>query len=103
MKTLSSEPLTEEQQALSGRIQERLQSRFAEELQGLAQLLASREYGKLLGQTEYDVRDIVHRLGALAIETALTERKKGDMQVAATPAPTARKRRSSSVGKAKPM
>jgi hypothetical protein len=31
----------------------------------------------LLGQTEFEVRDRVHQIGAKAIETALDERKKG--------------------------
>ena len=103
MKTQPSPPLTEEQQALAERIHARLQERWAEEMQELTQMLASREYSQLLGQTEYDVRDVVHRLGALALETALTERKKGDTLAAATAVRTARKRPSSSVGRAKPM
>jgi hypothetical protein len=32
---------------------------------------------ELLGATEFEVRDRVHRLGAFALETALNERKKG--------------------------
>ena len=103
MKTNTIPPLTEEQQALARRIQERLQERLSEEIQALTEMLASREYGKLLGQTEYDVRDIVHRMGALAIETALTERKKGDTPAAVTVAPTVRRRPSSSAGRVKPM
>jgi hypothetical protein len=103
MKTLITPPLSEEQQALAHRIHERLQERLAEEMHALTEMLASREYGKLLGPTEYEVRDIVHRLGAFAIETALLERKKGDTQAAATPVPTATKRPSSNAGKAKPM
>ena len=32
---------------------------------------------QLLGQTEFEVRDLVHKIGAKAFETALDERKKG--------------------------
>ena len=32
---------------------------------------------QLLGRTEFEVRDSVHRLGARALEAALDERKKG--------------------------
>ena len=95
--------MTEEEQALAERIQSRLQERFASEVKDLTQMLASREYSKLLGQTEYDVRDIVHRMGALAVETALSERKKGDTLAAATPVRTARRRPSFSAGKPKPI
>lgn len=103
MKTIALPPLTEEQQALAQRIRQRIQERLSDEWQTLSELLACRQFSQLLGQTEFDVRDIVHKMGALALETALTERKKGDTPAAATPAPTVRKRPSSSVGRAKPM
>ena len=43
----------------------------------LAELLASKPDDQLLGQTEFEVRDRVHGIGAKAIEAALDERKKG--------------------------
>jgi hypothetical protein len=43
----------------------------------LARLLASKKDRDLLGQTEFEVRDRVHAIGAKAIQTALSERKKG--------------------------
>jgi hypothetical protein len=48
-----------------------------DELWRIAQLLASKTDDKLLGKTEFEVRDRVHKIGAKAIETALNERKKG--------------------------
>ena len=39
-------------------------------------VLASRDDRHLLGRTEFDIRDAVHRLGAQALQTALAERKK---------------------------
>ena len=39
--------------------------------------LASKKDHELLGATEFEIRDRVHKLGAHAIETALNERKKG--------------------------
>jgi hypothetical protein len=51
--------------------------------------LASKPDAQLLGKTEFEVRDAVHRLGAKAIETALRERKKGGTAAPASPAPTA--------------
>lgn len=50
------------------------------ELRQLTQLLASKPDNKLLGKTEFEVRDAVHRIGAKAIETALNERKKGGIK-----------------------
>jgi hypothetical protein len=50
------------------------------ELRQLTQLLASKPDDKLLGKTEFEVRDAVHRIGAKAIETALNERKKGGIK-----------------------
>jgi hypothetical protein len=61
----------------------------------LARLLAAKADHELLGATEFQVRDAVHRLGARALEAALTGRKKGATTAPAAPAPTARRRRSS--------
>jgi hypothetical protein len=47
------------------------------ELWRIAQLLASKPDRELLGETEYQVRDRVHRIGATAIQAALEGRKKG--------------------------
>ena len=50
------------------------------DLRHLADLLASKPDRQLLGQTEFEVRDLVHKIGAKALETALDERKKGDTE-----------------------
>jgi hypothetical protein len=42
----------------------------------LARLMASKEDRQLLGRTEFEVRDQVHRLGAQVLESVLQERKK---------------------------
>jgi hypothetical protein len=70
-------PLNGEQEALAQRLGEALQQAFLDEARRLARLLASKEDAQLLGQTEFEVRDAVHRLGARALEAALDERKKG--------------------------
>ena len=54
-----------------------LQAPFLAEARHLAELLASKDTPQLLGQTEHQVRDGLHRLGATALQTALHERKKG--------------------------
>lgn len=69
--------LTPQQQAEAQRLFEALQKPFLDEARRLAELLASKPDARLLGQTEFEVRDAVHRLGANALQAALDGRKKG--------------------------
>jgi hypothetical protein len=69
--------LTPEQQAEAQRLFDALQRPFLDEARRLAELLARKPDRQLLGQTEFEVRDAVHRLGAQALQAALDERKKG--------------------------
>jgi hypothetical protein len=74
---MSRLPLTSEQAALSDRIYQSLRQAAESDLRSLADLLASRPDHQLLGQTEFEVRDQVHKIGAKAFQAALQERKKG--------------------------
>jgi hypothetical protein len=69
--------LTPEQSAEADRIAEILMEAAHREIRDIAELLASKPDHQLLGKTEFEVRDRVHKIGAKAIETALNERKKG--------------------------
>ena len=69
--------LTPEQIADAERIYQTLREATADEHWRMAQLLASKRDDQLFGQTEYEVRDLVHRTGAKAIQAALEGRKKG--------------------------
>ena len=69
--------LTPEQQDEARRIADILMEAAREEVVAIAELLASKPDDKLLGRTEFEVRDRVHKIGAKAVETALNERKKG--------------------------
>jgi hypothetical protein len=69
--------LTPEQEAEAQRLFEALQQPFLDEARRLARLLAAKPDRQLLGPTEFEVRDRVHRLGAAALQAALDERKKG--------------------------
>ena len=69
--------LTPEQEAEAQRLFEALQQPFLDEARRLARLLATKADEQLLGPTEFQVREAVHRLGAQALQTALDERKKG--------------------------
>lgn len=75
---MSSSHLTPEQRERADQILEGLRARGDEALRELAELLATKQDHELLGRTEFEVRDLVHELGARAIETAAaTRRKKG--------------------------
>jgi len=52
-------------------------------------LIATRADSELLGKTEFDLRDLVHRIGAAFLAAALEERKKGGTKDRASSAPTA--------------
>ncbi len=69
--------LSAEQADLAERIFQNLRQATDSDLRNLAGLLASKADRQLLEQTEFEVRDAVHKIGAKAFEAALDERKKG--------------------------
>jgi hypothetical protein len=78
--------LTVEQQAEAERIEDILKAKAMLEIKHVARLLASKSNRELLGQTEFQIRDAMHRLGAAGIDAALEERKKRGTEVRARPA-----------------
>ncbi len=80
---MSRLPLSPDQAELSDRIYQSLRQAADADLRLLADLLASKPDRQLLGPTEFEVRDLAHRIGAKAFETALDERKKGGTEVPA--------------------
>ena len=68
--------LNEQQEAEAERVYKRLQGAFDEELRQMARMMASKENHQLLGQTEFELRDRVHQLGAQVLEAAVDERQK---------------------------
>ena len=76
-----------------------LQAAATEELQRLACLLAAKPTHQLFGQTEFEVREGVHRVGAQALAIAANaRRKKGGTLAAASSARGVGAMRSSSAG-----
>lgn len=51
---------------------------FEEERQRIAMLLAFKPDERILGEGEFELRDLVHALAARSLEVTLAERKKGD-------------------------
>jgi hypothetical protein len=68
--------LTAEQEAEAARIEEVLNARGREVNRHMARLLASKPNREFFGETEFQIRSAVHRLGATGVEAALSERKK---------------------------
>jgi hypothetical protein len=91
--------LTPEQRAEADRIHLALRAAADADLRALAELLASKDDRSTLGPTEFAVRDIVHRIGAKALTTALEGRKKGAPTAPPAPAPAAPRPPSSSAGR----
>jgi hypothetical protein len=91
--------LTPEQRAEAERLYLSLRAAAAADLRALAELLAAKPDGELLGRTEFEVRDRALRVGAKAVEQALAGRKKGATTAPAGPAPAAARPRSSSAGR----
>jgi hypothetical protein len=77
----SSQPvLSVEQRAEADLIYERIRGAFDEEARRLAELMASKETRHLFGETEYQIRDRVHALGAEVLAATAEERvKKGGL------------------------
>ena len=76
-KTTQAVELTPEQEAEARRLAETVALKTKDELLQLARLLVSKRDDQIFGETEFQVRDLVHQIGARAIETAVNERKKG--------------------------
>ena len=75
--------LPEEQAQRAEQLLESLKASTERDLRAIAELLASQPDDQLFGQTEFRLRDLVHRLGAKALQTAAQQRKKGGTEVPA--------------------
>lgn len=72
--------LSAEQQAEAELIYERIRGAFDAEARRLAELMASKETRQIFGETEYQIRDRVHALGAEVLAATAAERvKKGGL------------------------
>ena len=100
---MTPSPLTPDQQDLSNRIYATLQHAAATDLRAVADQLATTTDETIFGANEFVLRDLVLRLGAQAIETARTERKKGGTTGRPAPVPNAGKRPNSNAGNPKPL
>lgn len=74
---MSPTPLTPEQQLQAEQYAALFLQLAQREARRFGELLARRPDHELLGPTEFDLRGLVHDLGASFLEAALNERKKG--------------------------
>jgi hypothetical protein len=72
---MSSIPLGPEQEGQVQALADKIQDAHRPLVEKLARLLLSKGDGDLFGQTEFDVRDLVHLLGARAYDTVPAEKK----------------------------
>ena len=72
--------LSPEQEAEAQRLADIIAQKAKEEALQIARLLVSKPDRELLGATEFEIRERVHKIGSCAIETALNRRKKGGTQ-----------------------
>lgn len=72
--------LTPEQEAEAVRIAGIVTSAAQKDILQMARVMVSKSDENLLGQSEFEVRDICHRIGAKVVETALEGRKKGGIK-----------------------
>ena len=68
--------LTPEQEAEATRLEELFLAAMKDDVRLLARTMASKENRRLLGETEFEVRDLVHGIGAKAIQITVNERSK---------------------------
>lgn len=79
---VSQPVLNQEQQAEADAVYQRIREAFDDEARRLAALMASKETRQLFGESEYQIRDRVHALGAQVLEAVAEERvKKGRLSV----------------------
>jgi hypothetical protein len=66
-----NQPLAAELEAQAQALAVRIHARADDDILALARLLVSKTDTEVFGDTEFQVRDIVHRVGAVALEERL--------------------------------
>jgi hypothetical protein len=92
--------LRPDQEAEAQALAQRIRQEADDEILQLARLLVSKPDEQLFGNTEFEVRALVHRIGARAYEVHLRE-KKTATRAPVSPVPPAGKRPSSKTTEAK--
>jgi hypothetical protein len=67
--------LTAEQEAQAQELAAQITAAIASDVLGMARLLVSKDTRHTFGQTESQLRDLLHRAGARALEISLSQKK----------------------------
>ena len=94
------ESRTPEQLADAAALHAGMMAAVGDDLAALSALLATKTDATMFGATEFQVRDLVHAIGAKAIQAAVEAQKKRATTAAPDPAPLAANRPSSTAGSA---
>src|SRR5262245_55581596 len=92
---MKPQELSAEQEVQAQLLAAKILEKAQQDVLAMARMLVSKPDSELLGATEFDLRDRVHLLGAFALQTALTERKKGATKAQAEAAPIVKRPRAS--------
>ena len=98
----SPESLTPEQREAAETLHQNVMEAVGDDFAALTQLLSTKTDATIFGATEFQVRDLVHAIGAKAIQAAVAAQKKRATTAAPAPAPVAENRPSSSDGSPSP-
>ena len=72
---MSVTPLSPQQEKEAQHLADRVHAAIEDEILQIARTLVGKDTSNLFGKTEFDIRDIVHRIGAKAYELHLAEKK----------------------------
>lgn len=72
---MAATSLTAEQELEAKKLEDKIRSAIEKEVAALARLLASTDDRDLFGKTEFEVRDLVLKIGAKAYEERLRKKK----------------------------
>jgi hypothetical protein len=99
---LVQQPLTPELEAQAQELLTHLRARTDADLLALARLLVSKADRDLFGDTEFEVRDIVHRIGAKALEARVAQKKMATTVPASSARTAAKRPNSTATGPKRP-
>jgi hypothetical protein len=80
-----NEPLAAELEAQAQELAARIRARADDDILALARLLVSKNDTEVFGDTEFEARNIVHHLGAAALEERLKKRSATKDQASTAP------------------
>jgi F420-0:gamma-glutamyl ligase len=72
---MTPDNLTSEQEAEAQQLAQRIQEAAREDILALARLIVSKRESEIFGDTEFQARDLVHRVAAKSFEVHLAEKK----------------------------